>query len=61
MFDFLVSVLKAATVVVTVPVGLVVDAIEMVGIKDASPTSHTWGAIDDMVENLEDATRPNGK
>lgn len=60
MFGFLESLVKAATAVVTVPVALVADAASLVGIIPDTG-SHTGEAVDDLIGNLKDATRPNSK
>jgi hypothetical protein len=52
------DVAKAAVAVVTVPVALVTDTAEVVGLKNDSGKSHTGNALGAVVQNLENAIDP---
>jgi len=59
MFDFLGSVAKAALGVVTIPVGVVADVVTMGGALTDQDEPYTAKAISDVVQNLEDAAKPD--
>ena len=61
MFGLLESLAKAATSVVTVPVALVADAVTMGGFMTDKKKPYTAEAVEDLMDNLKDATRPGGK
>lgn len=57
MFGLLESLAKAAVGVVVLPVAAVVDLAEELDLKD-NTGSHTGDALDNILQNLEDATTP---
>ena len=61
MFGILESLVKAATAIVTVPVALVADVVTMGGALADKDKPYTAEAVEDMVDNLRDASRPGGK
>lgn len=52
------SLAKAATAVVTVPVGVVADVITLGGALTDKDRPYTAEAIGGLVDNLKDASRP---
>lgn len=60
MFGMLESLAKAALGVVTVPVAVVADVVTMGGALTDKDKPYTAEAVDDVVQNLEDAARPAG-
>lgn len=58
MFGFLESLAKAATAVVTVPVAVVADVVTLGGVCTDKDKPYTAEALEDLVGNLKDATRP---
>jgi hypothetical protein len=61
MFGLIESLAKAATAVVTVPVAVVADVVTMGGQLTDKDKPYTAEAVEDLVDNLKDATRPKGK
>lgn len=61
MFGMLESLAKAAAAVVTVPVAVVADVVTLGGSLTDKDTPYTAEAVEDMADNLKDATRPGGK
>lgn len=58
MFGMLESLTKAALGVVAVPVGVVADVVTLGGALTDQPKPYTAKAVSDLVQNLEDATKP---
>ena len=58
MFGLLNDLAKAAVAVVTVPVALVTDTAEVVGLKTDRGVNHTGNALGAVVKNLENAIDP---
>jgi hypothetical protein len=58
MFGLLESLAKAAVAVVSTPVAMVADLAEELDIIDDSGKSHTQKALNNVLENLEDAAEP---
>lgn len=58
MFGMLESLTKAALSVVTVPVAVVADVVTLGGAITDQNQTYTGKAVSDMVQNLEDATKP---
>lgn len=61
MFGMLESLAKAATAVVTVPVSVVADVVTLGGSLTDKDKPYTAEAVEDLVDNLKDATKPNGR
>ncbi len=59
MFGMLESLAKAALGVVTVPVAVVADVMTMGGVLTDKDRPYTADAVSDIVQNLEDATKPD--
>ena len=59
MFDIFESLAKAALGVVTVPVAVVADVVTLGGALTDKDKPYTAGAVSDVLQNLEDATKPN--
>lgn len=55
------SLLKAAAAVVTVPVSLAADVVTMGGAMTDKERPYTADALSDLIQNLKDATEPDGK
>lgn len=55
------SLLKAAAAVVTVPVSLAADVVTMGGAMTDKDRPYTADALSDLIQNLKDATEPDGK
>jgi hypothetical protein len=60
MFGMLESLAKAATAVVTVPVGVVADVVTLGGSLTDKKEPYTVEAVSDLVKNLSDAAKPSG-
>lgn len=60
MFGMLESLAKAALGVVTVPVAVVADVVTMGGALSDKDNPYTAEAVEDVVQNLEDAARSTG-
>ena len=58
MFGMLESLVKAATAVVTVPIAVVSDVVTMGGALTDKDKPYTTEALEDLVDNLKDATKP---
>ena len=58
MFGILESLTKAALGVVTIPVAAVADVVTLGGALTDKDKPYTAEAVSDVVQNLEDATRP---
>ena len=61
MFGMIESIAKAAVAVVTVPVAVVADVVTMGGVLTDKDKPYTAEAVDDFVDNLKDATKPERK
>lgn len=61
MFGMIESLAKAAAAVVTVPVAVVADVVTLGGSLADQEKPYTAKAVEDMVANLKDATKPLGK
>jgi hypothetical protein len=61
MFGMLESLVKAAASVVTVPVAVVADVVTMGGALTDKNKPYTAEAVEDLVDNLKDATKPSSK
>lgn len=61
MFGFIESLAKAAAAVVTVPVAVAADVVTMGGALTDKDKPYTAEAISDAVQNLKDATKPQGR
>ena len=61
MFGMIESIAKAAVAVVTVPVAVVADVVTMGGVLTDKDKPYTAEAVEDFVENLKDATKPERK
>ena len=61
MLGMLESLAKAATAVVTVPVAVVADVITLGGALTDKRKPYTAEAVEDFVDNLKDATKPDGR
>lgn len=61
MFGMLESLAKAATAVVTVPVAVVADVVTLGGSLTDKRKPYTAEAVEDFVDNLKDATKPDGR
>lgn len=61
MFGFIESLAKAAAAVVTVPVAVAADVVTLGGSLTDKEHTYTGEALGDLVANLKDATRPDGK
>lgn len=61
MFGMLESLAKAAAAVVTVPVSVVADVVTMGGALTDKDKPYTAEAVEDLVDNLKDATKPSSK
>lgn len=61
MFGMLESLAKAAVSAVTVPVAVVADVVTLGGALTDKDQPYTADAVDDLVDNLKDATRPERK
>lgn len=59
MFDMLGSLAKAAVSVVTVPVAVVADVVTLGGALTDKDKPYTAEAVEDFVDNLKDATKPD--
>jgi len=59
MFGILESLAKAATAIVTVPVGVVADVVTLGGVLTDKDRLYTAEAVSDLVQNLKDATDPH--
>lgn len=59
MFGFIESLAKAAVSVVTVPVAVVADVITLGGSLNDKDQPYTADALEDLVDNLKDATKPD--
>jgi hypothetical protein len=55
------SILKAALGVVTVPVAVVSDVVTLGGSLTDKEVPYTATAVSDVVQNLKNATKPEGK
>lgn len=53
------SLMKAAVAVVSVPVTVVADVVTMGGALTERERPYTYDACADLVQNLQDATRPS--
>lgn len=53
--------LKAAAAIVTVPVGVVADAITLGGVLTDKEKPYTAEALGDMMDNLKNATKPKNE
>lgn len=60
MFGMIESLAKAALGVVTVPLAVVADVVTLGGALTDKDKPYTAGAVEDVVDNLQDAARPNG-
>lgn len=58
MFEMLESLVKSACAVVTVPFSAAADVITLGGSLTDKDQSYTSDAIEDLMDNLKDATRP---
>lgn len=58
MFGMLESLAKAAASVVTVPVAVVADVVTLGGSLTDKDKPYTAEAVEDLVDNLKDATKP---
>ena len=58
MFNILESLTKAALAVVAVPVAVVADVVTLGGAVNDRDRPYTVDAVSDLVQNIEDATRP---
>lgn len=61
MFGMLESLAKAAAAVVTVPVSVVADVVTMGGALTDKDKPYTAEAVEDLVDNIKDATKPSSK
>ena len=61
MFGMLESLAKAATAVVTVPVAVVADVVTLGGALTGKRKPYTAEAVEDFVDNLKDASKPDGR
>ena len=61
MFGMLESLTKAAVGAVTLPVSVVADVVTLGGSLTDKDKPYTAGTVSDIVKNLEDATKPEGK
>ena len=61
MFGMLESLAKAAAAVVTVPVAVVADVVTLGGALTDKDQPYTADAVEDFVDNLKDATKPERK
>lgn len=59
MFGLLNGLTKAVVGTVLLPVALVHDAAEVVGLTNDSGQNHTGNALSGVVQNLENAVDPN--
>ena len=59
MFGMIESIAKAAVAVVTVPVAVVADVVTMGGVLTDKDKPYTAEAVEDFVDNLKDATKPD--
>lgn len=59
MFKFLESVVKAAAVVVTLPVAAATDIVTLGGVLQDRDNSHTADALNDFVKNVADLGKPS--
>ena len=55
------SLLKAAAVVIDVPVAVVADVVTMGGVLNDKPNSHTGEALGRFVDNVSDVAKPDCK
>lgn len=58
MFKMIESLAKAATAVVTIPVGVVADAVTLGGSLTDKDRPYTADAVSDLVQNLKNAAKP---
>ena len=61
MFGMIESLAKAAAAVVTVPVAVVADVVTLGGALTDKDQPYTADAVEDFVDNLKDATKPERK
>lgn len=61
MFKMLESLVKATAAVVTVPVSIAADVATLGGALTDKDKPYTAEALQDMVQNLKDATKPSSK
>ena len=61
MFGMIESLAKAAAAVVTVPVAVVADVVTLGGALTDKDQPYTAEAVEDFVDNLKDATKPERK
>ena len=61
MFGMIESIAKAAVAVVTVPVAVVADVVTLGGALTDKDKPYTAEAVEDLVDNLKDATKPERK
>ena len=61
MFGILTSIAKAATAVVTVPVAVVADVVTLGGSLTDKCKPYTAEAVEDFVDNLKDASKPDDR
>lgn len=61
MFGMLESLAKAAAAVVTVPVSVAADVVTLGGALTDKDKPYTADAVSDLVQNLKDATKPEGR
>lgn len=59
MFNFIESLAKAATAVVTVPVSVVADVATLGGALTDKEKPYTAEAVSDLMSNLKNATKPD--
>lgn len=59
MFGFIGDIAKAATAVVTIPVGVVADVVTLGGTLTDTKQPYTAEAVSDFVQNLKNATTPS--
>lgn len=60
MFSMIESLAKAATAVVTIPVSVAADVVTMGGAMTDKAKPYTAEAVEDLIDNLKDATKPSG-
>lgn len=61
MLGMLESLAKAATAVVTVPVAVVADVVTLGGLLTDKSNPYTAEAVEDFVDNLKDASKPDDR
>ncbi|MEG0991351.1 MAG: hypothetical protein RSN88_10860 [Gordonibacter sp.] len=61
MFGMLTSLAKAATAVVTVPVAVAADVVTLGGSLTDKHKPYTAEAVEDFVDNLKDASKPDDR